>query len=76
MGTHDQPHSGLCGFMAQLVGHCTSVGEAMGSNPLEVACIFQESIKSDICLKCYKVTKALSLDLKKKPVYFNWNFPI
>ena len=34
----------MCGSMAQLVEHCTSIAEVMGSNPVEaLICFFQAS---------------------------------
>ena len=36
---------------AQLVKHCTSIAEVMGSNPVEAACFFRVSL-IDNCLNC------------------------
>ena len=42
--------SQLCGFIAQLAEHWTSIAEVMGSNPVRATWIFQVSTKSGNCL--------------------------
>ena len=34
----------MCGFMAQLVEHCTGIAEVTGSNPVEALSFFQASL--------------------------------
>ena len=33
----------MCGFIAQLVEHCTGIAEVMGLNPVEALIFFQAS---------------------------------
>ena len=52
MGTNDPNKltrkSQLCGFIAQLVDHCTSIAEVMGLNPVEFAAgILQVFVRDD-----------------------------
>ena len=34
----------MCGFIAQLVEHCTGIAEVTGSNPVEALIFFQASL--------------------------------
>ena len=54
----------MCGFIAQLVEHRTSIAEVMGSNPVEALIFFQAS--SFQLLKIGKFTAMITLHFQMK----------
>ena len=43
----------MCGFIAQLVEHCTGIAEVIGSNPVEDLIFFQSSSFQLLKLEVY-----------------------
>ena len=43
----------MCGFIAQLVEHCTGIAEVMGSNPVEALIFFRLLLSNCLNWKIY-----------------------
>ena len=53
----------MCGFIAQLVEHCTGIAEVTGSNPVEALIFFQASSFQFHCMGKYELNKLTLLPM-------------
>ena len=61
----------MCGFIAQLVEHCTSIAEVMGSNPVE-ALVFFRLLLSNCLNGKFTAMIILHFDLQPQFKYMNY----